>query len=376
MFSTGNTASSNLTKCSCQPPCETVHYDAYVTNSHLSDVLINSLMTGDAGNNIRERYLRANEVRTRVDYSELKASQVIKMLKELLASLKYLKAVISVDLLKESTSSFRQLLSAVGVIYQKTADSLNLFNQKVQDIVMSMNGCWPNYITRLKQVLLRVLLMPLDYVYLHHLFPMKFQSILDVKLAFYSLYSRYWSFCDFSDKYKRWIAPTRLDGFREEDDFFSEPDKLIKIAKQLIENSKELESIKSYFDKTDPVHLHQWLTGETFALQPNVSSADMGTLFQLRLILQKGIKNFSELFQSLFTQEIQKCDSQMQKWKNDANSLQEIIFLNNKFSHLSWNKTGDELIAVFDVNIQWLDDIISLFELGKITSVSAKIIVL
>jgi hypothetical protein len=373
LFYTEKYLSTNATKCSCPPPCKVVNYGAAVTNSYLSDNLVNSLLNGETGNNIRKRFLRAREAKTRVDYGDLKASDVIKMIEKLLKSLRRSRAVIGVDLLNKTTSTVKQLVDAVDVISQRTAADLDSFSLAVMEVVMNNDGCWLKYVTQFKEYITEI---------------QKFDTISSSTEAFWynvmssmtyveqsaesrELRDQISDFCSMTEKQKDWVKPTSSDGFCEIAQFCDEKDKHIKDANHMLFNSLDSESVSSVFTFSD--FTYGWVFGigeDENTTQPYVPYDDHEAMLQLRTEMRKKANDFREFLQKLSTSEIQKCDESIRKWKTDVKSLQEVL-LSNKTSQSSWINTANELAAKIDTNIVWINDILGSFERGNITCVSS-----
>jgi len=119
----------NTSKCSsCPPSCLQVIYDATVSGSMLSDMFIHTLMTRCFWSQIRDRYLDAIDVHSRV---ETESMVTMRQLVDLERTYETLSDVINEKLLNPSTSIVGDIYNAVDGIVQLTHDSVHRFHTQL-----------------------------------------------------------------------------------------------------------------------------------------------------------------------------------------------------------------------------------------------------
>jgi len=115
---------SYISNCDCPPSCHQVSYDATVSGSMLSEMFIHTLLSRSFGRNIKEHYLAALDVRSRV---ETESMMTLQQLAALERTYQTFSTIIDVDLLNPATSIVGDIYSAVDVIVQLTHDSVQQF---------------------------------------------------------------------------------------------------------------------------------------------------------------------------------------------------------------------------------------------------------
>jgi len=132
-----NSAGRDDSDCHCPPSCDNVAYDSTVSSSHLSNLIVKSILGVSRGQSqrgdpdVRRRFLRAAEIRGRVDAEQM--GSTIGRLEKLRTALDRLRAVLDVDVVNVDTSMTGQLLEAVGALVQRTATSIANFKLKIVD---------------------------------------------------------------------------------------------------------------------------------------------------------------------------------------------------------------------------------------------------
>lgn len=113
-----------------------------MSTSHLSDLLVDSILAGEAGDKILDRYLRAREVRARVDDHGQTFGRVVQHMEKLVSDLEHLQTVIRVYLLDDSTSKTGMLIDAINAIFGQTVNASLELRQQLLGNVTSVEGCW------------------------------------------------------------------------------------------------------------------------------------------------------------------------------------------------------------------------------------------
>ena len=140
------TAGRDYTNCHCAPTCDNVDYEASVSSSDISDLLVRAILGRGAGraraesgskgigggSDIQKRYQAAREIRSRVDFEGM--GTVLGHLEEVTEAFNQLRMVLDVDIVNGSTSVTGQLFDSIGAIVQETARSVHLFKADLFDM--------------------------------------------------------------------------------------------------------------------------------------------------------------------------------------------------------------------------------------------------
>ena len=119
---------TDLSSCICPPRCTNFVYEATVSSSLLSDMMMRH---GKNNSQIGRRYVNAVETRNRVASSLL--SDIIGHLEKVLTAYQRLKATLAIDLVEHATSVPGQIHASINAIVQKTQDSLAEFSSQIAD---------------------------------------------------------------------------------------------------------------------------------------------------------------------------------------------------------------------------------------------------
>jgi len=116
---------SDISSCDCPPSCHQVAYDATVSGSMLSDMFIHTLLKRSFGPDIREHFLDALDVHSRVETESMMT--MLQQLTRLGRTHEAISNVIDVDVLNPTTSTVGDVYNAVDRIVQRTHDSVEHF---------------------------------------------------------------------------------------------------------------------------------------------------------------------------------------------------------------------------------------------------------
>jgi len=132
----------NSSLCHCPPSCKKVEFDATISTSHLSELLVDSLVAAEKEiTDIRERFLRARKVRAWVDKGRESAVDIVLNMRRLVGAIGNLRSVVDINLVNESTSIVRVLMRNIVAIVQRTTDELLTFRRRVTNVVTAPDGC-------------------------------------------------------------------------------------------------------------------------------------------------------------------------------------------------------------------------------------------
>ena len=137
-----NRADRNNTQCHCPPSCTKVEYDATISTSHLSELLVDSLVANDeTTGNFRDRFVRARKIRAWIDDGQDSAADIVMQMRWLLGQIRNLRTSVQFNLVNDSTSIIHQLMRNSFAIVQRTTDEVWKFRRRVTDLVTASDGC-------------------------------------------------------------------------------------------------------------------------------------------------------------------------------------------------------------------------------------------
>ena len=114
----------------CPPLCTNFVYEATVSSSRLSDMMIHYYVShGNNDSAIGRRYVNAVETKNRVASTLLR--DIIGHLQKLVTAYQRLKAMLATDLIEHTTSVPGQIHVSISTIVQQTHDSLAEFSSQI-----------------------------------------------------------------------------------------------------------------------------------------------------------------------------------------------------------------------------------------------------
>jgi hypothetical protein len=369
----------NDSQCDCPPPCNNVDYDATVSTSHISDLLIDSLLTGKAaGKDIRSRYLRAREVHARVNDGDGTKGMVVDRLELLVSQLKEMRAVIDVDLLNGSTTVVGLLFNAVDAIVRLTAEASVALRREVFEPSTGTGGCWTllskslqQFMQSAEKVAKSVTSISEDEGEFNRIFA---ASVIGLNLARNSrdfavlpaLLNDTNDMCKQVRYVKMASAVALTDDRCDETEFCN---KLWRILSTQLNNLVKLSTFAlNPYNSSDLVEwLQQLADGNVSALNQN--TMDREALEDFADEVRNGNKEFKELFRTL---EVRQCDSKIDSWMNEVKTwLNKVLSSNvsDRESFLLKTKSIVTTVTSLDSYLPALAHLISGFNLGTITKV-------
>jgi hypothetical protein len=350
----------------------------------MSNALVNSLLAGDNGEDIRSRHRHAREIRSRIDSQDL-----LLQLEQLAFQLQELGKVINTSLLLDSNSVVGKLFAAVDGIVWKTAEASSAFLRRVFEISTKPKGCWSELISHMQQfVKLAESLQgrlenespdePDIYTRTFSAY-IAFNLGLKFNMSTFQLPSLINDSVTLCNLQKNTVTlASRLMVGENRCDRESFCSKFAKVQWQLAEQVKR-KIEESFRDKhyTNFVDVVDWL--QQLANRSGESYSNLTEDGDKEVLVGREVVNGGNVIRSIYanrepsTFKIPKCYDDMDKWRsNVAAWLNEASLYNDSggFSTTSTINSKIRLVATPKRILQQLSDLITNFWLGKITQVS------